>query len=97
VIIAPILIYLLVRSGAFKRLVLPDAIIGESETVEEDGSVDLLGKRGVALTTLRPSGIVSIDGTRFDAVTQGEYIESGSCIKVVQTRGLSVIVERDKV
>ena len=97
VIIAPILIYLLVRSGAFKRLVLPDAIIGESETVEEDGSVYLLGKRGVALTTLRPSGIVSIDGTRFDAVTQGEYIESGSCIKVVQTRGLSVIVERDKV
>ena len=71
-IIAPILIYLLVRSGAFKRLVLPDAIIGESETVEEDGSVDLLGG-GVALTTLRPSGLLALmvpDLMRL----QGEYI-----------------------
>jgi membrane-bound serine protease (ClpP class) len=96
VIIAPMLIYLLVRVGVFRSLVLPEAIIGESDTVEEDRNMNLLGRKGVTLTTLRPSGIVNIDGTRLDAVTQGEYIKPGTCIKVIQTGGLSVIVERDK-
>jgi membrane-bound serine protease (ClpP class) len=82
--------------GVFRSLVLPEAIIGESDTVEEDRNMNLLGRKGVTLTTLRPSGIVNIDGTRLDAVTQGEYIKPGTCIKVIQTGGLSVIVERDK-
>ncbi|HZJ57736.1 MAG TPA: NfeD family protein, partial [Clostridia bacterium] len=96
-VITPALIYILIRTGTFKSLVLPDAIVGEPEIAKDNKTVELPGRRGVALTPLRPSGIISIDGVRFDAVTQGEYIASGTDIKVVQSRGLSVIVERDGV
>ncbi len=35
----------------------------------------LPGRRGLAVTDLRPAGRIEIDGEPFDAVTQGDFIE----------------------
>ena len=42
-----------------------------------------LGKIGVAVTPLRPQGVIEINGERIEARTEGEFIAVGSEIKVV--------------
>lgn len=53
---------------------------------------DLLGRGGVALTTLRPSGRASIDGRQIDVVTEGPFIERGQPLKVIAVEGSRVVV-----
>ncbi len=53
---------------------------------------DLIGKKGVALTTLRPSGTAIIDDERVDVVSEGGYIEAKKPIKVVGVEGIRIIV-----
>ena len=53
---------------------------------------ELVGRTGVALTTLRPSGTAEIDGRRVDVVTEGGMIEAGNETKVVAVEGARVVV-----
>lgn len=53
---------------------------------------DLLGRSGVAHTTLRPSGKALIDGRQIDVVTEGPFIERGQSIKVIAVEGARVVV-----
>lgn len=52
----------------------------------------LVGKEGIAVSTLRPSGIAKIDGKRVDVVTDDEWIEEGKPIRVIQVEGFRVVV-----
>ena len=52
----------------------------------------LLGKRGKALSDLRPSGTALIEGKRCDVVTDGEYIDENSDIIVNKIEGTRIIV-----
>jgi len=56
----------------------------------------LVGKTGQARSTLRPTGIAEIDGTRYDVVSQGEYIEEGQKIEVVTVENYRIIVRQIK-
>jgi membrane-bound serine protease (ClpP class) len=53
-----------------------------------------LGLSGTAQTTLRPAGKAEFEGQVLDVVTQGDYIDPGTSIRVVGVDGLRVIVER---
>ena len=53
---------------------------------------DLIGKEGIAFTTLRPGGTVEIDGRRIDVVAESEFITKGSKIKVLRVEGIKVVV-----
>jgi membrane-bound serine protease (ClpP class) len=53
---------------------------------------DLVGREGVALTDLRPSGTVLIGEERVDAVSESEWIEDGTDIKVVSSEGYRHVV-----
>lgn len=53
---------------------------------------EMKGKVGVALTDLRPSGGVEIEGRSVDAITEGEYIARGTRIEVVEGREDRVLV-----
>ncbi|MCS7015946.1 MAG: NfeD family protein [Gemmatales bacterium] len=52
----------------------------------------LKGQVGRALSPLRPSGIVLIQGRRIDAETEGVFVEAGQFVRVVDTRPSYVIV-----
>jgi membrane-bound serine protease (ClpP class) len=53
--------------------------------VDEPGSEGSMeGAIGVAVSDLRPGGIVEIDGHRLDAVTSGEYLAAGVAIEVIR-------------
>ncbi|HEY7805143.1 MAG TPA: NfeD family protein, partial [Orrella sp.] len=78
-----------------RHLVLSTGLTAESgftsEPLEEH---NLVGKTGAAVSTLRPSGIASIDGKRIDVVSDGEFIEPGESIRVDHVDGNRVVVRR---
>lgn len=53
----------------------------------------LVGKLARAVTTLRPSGAVELDGERLDVVTNGEFVEAGCQVRIVAVAGNRILVE----
>ncbi len=53
----------------------------------------LLGRQGIAVTDLRPAGVVKIDGINFDVITGGTYISKGSCIEITKVEGAKLVVK----
>jgi membrane-bound serine protease (ClpP class) len=64
------------------------ALAGEMET---DYRL-LLGKTGVADTTLRPSGRVEIEGWVYPAETECSFVEAGRGVRVIRVRGNRIVV-----
>lgn len=54
----------------------------------------LIGRLGIAKTKMLPSGIVVIDGKKFDAVTDGLPMEPGDTIKVSAVKGNRIVVSQ---
>jgi membrane-bound serine protease (ClpP class) len=52
----------------------------------------LIGKIGIATTTLRPAGKVEIDGEVYDAEADGLFVDPGRGVKVTRVRGNSITV-----
>ncbi len=85
------MIYLLPRTRAGRRLVL-----SANQQGMRVGSAELaalVGRDALAETPLRPSGAVSLDGERLDAITDGIFVERGSKVRIVAVRGVRVVVE----
>lgn len=77
--------YYLWNSGAWNRFILSTSLREDAELVarEHDHRARYLGKAGLAVTPLRPTGVVEIDGERIEVVTEGNFIASGSRVRVV--------------
>jgi len=80
-----ILFVLLWRSGAWDRFILSTTLKTEADAAsrKSDARAQYLGKIGIAITPLRPTGIVQIDGERIEVSTEGEFIAVGSQIRIV--------------
>ncbi len=77
--------YYLWTSGAWDRFVLATSLRRDdaAEQREAEDRSRFLGKVGRAITPLRPTGVVEIDGDRLEVVTEGEFIAAGSTVKIV--------------
>lgn len=75
-------------------LVLRDSSDGTSVPEIATAKSDLVGKTGVALTTLRPAGIAEIDSRRVDVTTVGEFIPKGSPVTVLKAEGMHILVNK---
>jgi len=53
----------------------------------------LTGKEGIAITPLRPSGIVEVNGKKLNALTRGEFVDSNTKIKIISVEGNKIVVE----
>jgi membrane-bound serine protease (ClpP class) len=89
----------IVLALAFKywpRTRMGKAFLGElqsgDEVLPEDPRRALLGRVGVARSKMLPSGAVEVDGQVIDAVTQGQAIEPGTYVVVVEVRANRVVV-----
>lgn len=54
----------------------------------------LIGATGVAETQLRPAGLGRFNGQLVDVVTEGDLLEKGASIRIVQVEGSRVVVTR---
>jgi len=70
---------------------LPPAVPEAPET-SPAAADSLAGRRGVALTTLRPSGRAIIDGGTYSVETDGTYVEAGAALRVDSVRGSRILV-----
>jgi len=53
-----------------------------------------VGDTGMAMTFLRPSGKVKIKSEIYDMITEGEFMEKGTAVKITEIRGNRIIVSR---
>ena len=53
-----------------------------------------IGRRGVAITTLRPSGKAEFGDETFPVESDGEFIEAGTPVEVIDVRGSNLIVRQ---
>jgi len=76
------------------------AFLGDLPTAEDvltdDPRRALLGRVGTARSKMLPSGAVEIEGQMIDAMTQGQAIEPGQNVVVIEVRGNRVIVRPAK-
>jgi len=56
------------------------------------GDHDLIGKTGVASSPLRPAGRMQYEGRFLDVVTQGEFIEPGQEVEIVEVFQNRIVV-----
>lgn len=61
----------------------------------QDKYMNLTGCSGLVLKEMRPVGIVEIEGQRFTAITNGEYLKQNSRIKVFKVEGNRVFVKKE--
>lgn len=87
--------------------IFPKTIIGRKLILNENQSHEsgftsfsqekykgIEGSSGIVLKDMRPTGKVEIEGQRFTALTNGEYLDSGSRIQVFKVEGNRVFVKK---
>ncbi len=57
-----------------------------------DWLLALVGRTGTAATILRPAGAMELEGQRIDVVTEGEFVEAGTPVRVLYVEGVRVVV-----
>lgn len=89
----------LVLALAFKywpKTPMGKAFIGElptaADVAPEDSRRGLLGRVGVARSKMLPSGAVEIEGQMIDAMSQGQAIDPGQYVVVIEVRANRVLV-----
>ena len=92
-VVAVILLWGRIQQSRFwKRLVLSHE---ESPAAGYRAPADfsyLVGKKGFALSPLRPAGTAQIDDKRYDVVSEGGFVSANSSVEVVETEGTRVVV-----
>ena len=71
---------------------LAAAHAGELGEVRMPGLAGMVGEVGVALTALRPAGRAEFGERQLDVVTEGDFVEKGGRVQVLQIRGSRVVV-----
>jgi membrane-bound serine protease (ClpP class) len=80
----------------FSRLTLQTVqAADEGYTVQkEEDTRRLLGRKGKAITTLRPSGKVEVEGDILVVETDGEFIEKDTPVEIIEVSGNRIIVRK---
>lgn len=80
------------RTRRFQELVLGTGLARTQGYTAAATEVQLKGKRGRAVTPLRPAGVVEIEGQRYDVVSSGQFVPAGTPVEVVRVQGSRIEV-----
>jgi len=92
-VLALVVMRLFSRTAMGRSLVLQDA---ETGFLSAPSASDLVGQRGEALTDLRPTGKIIIDGRRHEATSEREFIARGSRVRVIGKDGPALVVRPEE-
>lgn len=84
----------IMRTHAFKRLVLKDEQLSSTGYTSSSLKADLINKVGIAKTVLRPSGKIELEGVWYDAVALDGFIEVGEQIYVEKHENYNLFVRK---
>lgn len=96
IVIFGIVAYSIPQIKLFNRLTLRTAQTAEEGfTVQTKEEVSrFFGKQGVTVTKLRPVGKAEIDGELLYVETEGEFMESGQRVEVIDVSGNRIVVRK---
>lgn len=95
-IISAILITLFLKNGVNGRFVLNNKV-GVKTGLDAKGSLkELEGSPAVVIKTLRPAGIIEINGSEYDAISKGDFINIGENVIVEKVEGSKLYCRRIK-
>ena len=80
------------RRGWFARLTLAQSLRTDQGFVAREQRVDLMGRTGTAVTSLRPAGTARFDDVLLDVVSEGMFIGAGTTVTVIRVEGPRVVV-----
>jgi len=84
----------LMLSRLLERINKPNDTATVQETERLANYDGLLGQRGMVATRLNPAGKARIGDELYDVVSDGDLIEKGSPIEIVQVIGYKIVVKR---
>jgi len=82
------------ESALMRRLAFAGAQNSGEGYVASPTLSHLNGREGVAVSQLRPAGVATIDGERFEVQTEGEFIPAQTPIRVDHVMGAKIFVKR---
>ncbi len=91
-----ILMRLFAKGRVKPPVVLEDRLDKESGCISSSGSEYFIGRKGIAMTDLRPAGKALIDGAERDVVSETRFISKGTEIEVCRISNTSLIVREQQ-
>jgi len=83
------------KRDMWTKLALTDQLTKEAgyNSINKDYEL-LVNKEGITLNALRPVGTVRIEKKDYSAISDGQWIDKGSRVRVVQVDGTKILVEK---
>jgi membrane-bound ClpP family serine protease len=81
------------RTKFGRRLVVEATVDGQATT---PAARDIIGKAAQAITTLAPSGVVAVEGRRYEAFSRSGLAARGATLTVVDVDNFRLIVSETK-
>lgn len=72
------------------------ATLEKSKAHSDEAKGLKVGDRGIVTTSLRPSGKAEIDGEIHDVIAEGEFMEKGAKVAVLEIKGNRVVVIKEE-
>ncbi len=80
------------RTGIWRKISLePEETREEGYVAQKDYSA-YVGREGIAVSPLRPAGVGLFNSERLDVVTEGEFIEKDTPIRIIRVEGYRLVV-----
>jgi membrane-bound serine protease (ClpP class) len=80
------------NSTRWGGLLLKDSVHRDQGYLSAPNRDEMIGRQGIALTDLRPSGTAVFEGERFDVVTEGEWVKAGDVVVVMRAESYRHVV-----
>ncbi|MCO5232071.1 MAG: ATP-dependent Clp protease proteolytic subunit [Chitinophagales bacterium] len=83
----------LINLPGFNKLVLKSEQFSDKGfSTRQDELYQLIGKEGIVINPLRPTGKINIDGNIYEAISNAHYIDKDTIVTVQSINGYSLIV-----
>ncbi|MDA3798878.1 MAG: hypothetical protein PF692_07350 [Kiritimatiellae bacterium] len=102
IVIAAVLAKYLPKTMFFSKIALINELsAGDSDKIKSSSGLvrkeSIIGEKGIASSILRPSGIGKFGNQSYNVITNGDFIEQGSKIVIVDVQNNNhIVVERDE-
>ena len=80
------------RTKSYGMVAHPPVSEAPTRSGHAEAKENRVGVEAVALTDLRPSGFVEMQGERIDALSEGDMVRKGQRVKVIRDLGTEVVV-----
>jgi membrane-bound ClpP family serine protease len=89
----PFLIYIGFQIIGRTPIALKNRLASSDGVTMQEGAVrSLAGKTGTVIQDCRPSGKIDIEGKKYDAVANGEYLQKGTAVRVHEISGNRIVI-----